>query len=321
MENTVNIALASDERYSVGLLVTAVSISINASKDCNLLFLIVDGGLRDETYLHVVECVTKFHSNVRFRRHKLTGREFCDYPSWRGNALTYARYLVPDLLYDCDYAIYSDVDTLWEADVCELWGLRNPNVAIWGAHDELAINSEAKWWSDHGLLYDDVRYFNAGVVMMNLDWFRRETISKKCGDFICDHPDVLYPDQCALNYVLQENCVIVPDKWMRFTWCTRKGDGMLGVVFHFASDLPWIRDHWFLPISDSVLRWFKVLSVCEDVSVRVAMRMYLSRWEIVRGRFVYLMVNSIFSGVCGKILKCLGRDESWVLVQKICTPL
>ena len=164
----INVAFASNEAYSQGLLISLSSMAMFVSKEATLNVYIIDGGMLDSTYDNLVLKVSKFHKNITFSRYVLSGSDTQGFPLWRGNTLTYARYKLPELLKDEEYVIYSDVDTLWLANVEELWRQRTPRYAVLGVHDELAIKSEPEWWEKHGYEYKDEKYFNAGILLMNL---------------------------------------------------------------------------------------------------------------------------------------------------------
>lgn len=46
-------------------------------------------------------------------------------------------------------------------------------------------------------------YFNAGMMYINLDYWRRYNVGKRCIDYLLAHPNIPMPDQDALNVVLR----------------------------------------------------------------------------------------------------------------------
>ena len=54
MNTCIEIALASNEGYVCGLVVTAGSIALNANRSVSLHFNILDCGIKDATYEDVV---------------------------------------------------------------------------------------------------------------------------------------------------------------------------------------------------------------------------------------------------------------------------
>lgn len=65
---------------------------------------------------------------------------------------TYARLLLPDLLSDVTYVIYTDVDILWLADIAELWDSIDED-AIMHISPGGSPPKELKWFSDPCLDY------------------------------------------------------------------------------------------------------------------------------------------------------------------------
>ena len=57
-------------------------------------------------------------------------------------------------------------------------------------------------------------YFNAGVMMVNLDYWREHHILDKCVHYIQTYPERLHlNDQDVLNVVLHDQKIFIPFKW------------------------------------------------------------------------------------------------------------
>lgn len=273
-ENSViEIAMPSDQNYFPGLLVTAYSLAKHAKADAALSFNILDGGIKDDSFSLLRESVCKVHANSSFRRFKINEQDFSAFPDWKGNKMTYVRYLLPTFLKDCPFVIYADSDCLWLADVAEIWNRRDKNIILQGVYDGWGEKSERAWFEARGLNYSGDKYFCNGLILMNLDLFREEHIIEKCTSFSTNYPDAQYADQSAFNHVIGRRARLLPSLYNVFTRdLTLKGISA-PVVLHFANDIPW-RDQYapniFLP--PYKLLWIKYYAEARGKSFEWACR-------------------------------------------------
>lgn len=111
------------------------------------------------------------------------------------------RLLIADLLpKDIDKALYIDADVIISGSLHPLSEYRfKKNIGI-------AVVKDAVRYEDYERLNIDPHthfYFNAGVSLINLDFWRENGIGEKCLDLICTSKEVAFmPDQDALNIVL-----------------------------------------------------------------------------------------------------------------------
>lgn len=127
------------------------------------------------------------------------------------------RLLAPDLLppdierviyLDCDITVDTDLMPLWETD---LGGM--PCGAVTeeeGPDSDLILNLSTIIPE----LYPMERYFNSGVLLMNLRMFRTKQLHAKALRYIKEIGNILQcPDQDALNIVLSQQCRPLSLKW------------------------------------------------------------------------------------------------------------
>lgn len=314
----IQVALASDDGYVCGLIVTAASMAINVSKDAFIHFNVLDCGISDKSYDEICNRVMTCNPNVDFRRHYITEDMMSTMPKWHGGKATYARLFLPDLLPECDHVVYCDVDFLWVGDISELWSLRDDAVAMIGVHDagELTLQSEEKWHLSHGLGFDKSSYFCAGLSFMNLNLFRERDISKKTIEFIEKYPDVQYPDQAALNYVLRGQVKLVDRKWQQFSGLLISEDAQNLCTIHYAGDTPWKRRYVTQMLTDVVLLWHSYYAKVYNITAWKSLRRFYpiasiiyrrSLWHCCRVGFlrgvITTMLNLVGKKMCAEYLK------------------
>ncbi|MFB5085887.1 glycosyltransferase family 8 protein [Psychrobacillus sp. PGGUH221] len=123
---------------------------------------------------------------------------------------TYYRILIPYLLNNSiQKVIYLDSDMVICKNIRELWSYDIQKRAI-GA----VIDLQGKGRMEELRIPDDYSYFNAGVLIINLQYWRENNISEKVIDFIKLNPEKLkYWDQDALNAILYDKFYYLPYCW------------------------------------------------------------------------------------------------------------
>lgn len=235
----IQVALAADQRYFPGLLVTAVTIAAYAQPKCRLQFHILDGGIYDSDFENLERLILMNHPAARMNRVRVEAECFSGYRTYHGSLMTYARLMLPRLLGDCDFVIYCDVDFVWLADIAELWALRNENLYCQGVRDMdeenlSAVHGDVEYLRRAGYGVTNETYICAGLELLNLRKMRSDEIDSKMLTFLNDHPDNLLNDQSAINAVAYERIGILDPRWMTFCWKLRGGQ-VNGRVIHFAN--------------------------------------------------------------------------------------
>lgn len=273
-KDCIEIAMAANQAYARGLFVTAASIVMSTNKDMRLSFNILDGGI-DATFIQwMTKRLNELRSGVSIRFFKISDTQFEKFPAWRGNKMTYARFLLPELLPAEEFVVYCDVDMCWRADVSGLWRVKDPNYVLMAVKDPFidTIASHNEWAIKNGLGKRDNNYFCAGMLVMNLELFRTRNVIKKVYDFLERHPDVPFPDQDALNYTVGEETCLVDDKWMKFSCLLGKLDSHACVVIHYVNDAPWVKTTMLTSITDARFVWYWTFAKACGKSILWALR-------------------------------------------------
>jgi lipopolysaccharide biosynthesis glycosyltransferase len=175
---------------------------------------------------------------------------------------TYLRLEVPFVLPDESVALYIDADVLILADLVPLLTTDLQSNFVGAVRDSLSPTvGQAMMadWSELGV-DDDREYFNAGVMLMNLEAWREHDISKRCHACLLDYPNYFsHPDQDAINYVLRDSWLRLDRRWnvfpasalLRIGWLAFEDDGtrqrellndeQRAMILHYAGPKPWLR--------------------------------------------------------------------------------
>lgn len=206
----VCVALAADEKYALPLAVAVRSLADNFGGGRQLTVYVLDGGFTLSTKRNLRR---SWPAEVDVRFVAAAPKRLANLPVPGNDAVNsylnrsmYLRLLIPDLLpSECGKALYLDADTLTVADITALWDVELRGYPV-GAVSDPYIPVVSHQLALHNYkelnLAPDAKYFNSGVLLMNLDVWRAEDLSDRVIDYLASHEDLYLPDQEALNAVL-----------------------------------------------------------------------------------------------------------------------
>lgn len=125
----------------------------------------------------------------------------------------YVRYLLPNLLPDSDKVLYLDADILVTGGLARLYDLDIDDYFAAGVRDIGISKAQFKdYLKELGL--GNENYFNSGVLLLNLDYLRRNDIVNKLFSKTKELNDSLrHPDQDVINIVFRNKIKEVANKW------------------------------------------------------------------------------------------------------------
>lgn len=123
----------------------------------------------------------------------------------------YYRLLLADILPETVHKVlYLDADIIVRHDLKELYNTDIDEVAIAGVTEPDGIDGSCSRL-DYPL---SLGYFNSGVLLFNLDYFRKNNVTEALINFIKGNPEKLgCPDQDTLNFVLRNEKKMLPLKY------------------------------------------------------------------------------------------------------------
>ena len=237
------IACAADDRYVQPLAVMLQSVLTNLSSDRTITAYIIDGGIEPGHK----QALTKSWYLPRASVHWLSARasSLSGLPLWgRMPVATYYKLLVPELLpgalhrviwLDCDLVVNGDLAQLWDRDLAGRHALavQDPAVPFVSSQNGVAHHEQLG-------LPSDAKYFNAGVMVVNLDLWRRDDIPGHVLEYLRRYGDaVVFLDQEGLNAVLAGKWGELDPRWNCMS-CVRRPLNDPWIV-HFTGNLkPWV---------------------------------------------------------------------------------
>lgn len=126
----------------------------------------------------------------------------------------YYRLLIPELFPQYDKALYMDCDTVLLTDVAELYNIDIGNNYI-GAVADQAVSAVPEFceYTKNALGIDGKRYFNSGVIVMNLQQFRAVRFYEKFGLVLRSYNFIIAPDQDVLNLICKDKVFYYDSGW------------------------------------------------------------------------------------------------------------
>lgn len=249
--NPIVVVCSADRSYLRPLGVTLVSLLANVDRARPLVIHVIDRQIQNADRELLERSLGDRAVSVCW--HSPDRRGLVGVPLWgRMSISVYDKLLIADLVpADIDRALWLDSDTLVLADVAPLWDRGLGRHMLLAAQDSLVplVSSQfgVAGYRDLGLR-PDAKYFNTGVMLMNLDEWRQRRVSERAVDYLKKYAnEVSFWDQEGLNAVLAGEWGELEPAW---NWSVNVGrvggdrvtNGAARII-HFNGNLkPWIYD-------------------------------------------------------------------------------
>ena len=250
MENNLEVIpifFAVDDVYSPFLAVTLQSLIENASKNYYYSIKILYTNMQEENK----KKLAKYESeNVKIEfvdlnyyikkiQDKLYTRDYY-------TITTYFRLFIPSLYPQYDKAIYLDGDIVVLGDISELYNTNMGDNLIAAAPDDVIQNTKVfQEYAEKVVGVADYRnYFNAGVLLMNLDELRKFDFLDKFLYLLETVKFSVAQDQDYLNRLCKGRTKIISIAWDRMPMPTDKiSDDEIKLIHYNLAYKPWHFDN------------------------------------------------------------------------------
>lgn len=183
----------------------------------------------------------EFRVSDRFEDIRMSKKLMMDdrQPLWL-NDYCYLRLFVSSVCHDYDKAIYMDVDILAMRDIQPLldFPMHRPFTALYEG-----MASQRRWCGNI-----DLSYFNDGVFITDLNWWRENNMEDQLADWITNNPPTNHSEQDVLNKFFGDSFYPLPNTFNFFRWHTdpmtvpepQRPDFPEPLLLHFlAISKPW----------------------------------------------------------------------------------
>ena len=193
-ESPVNVVFGSDKGYIAHLAVALCSLFDN-NRDLKLNVFVLNSDIDPSSWKKIQSIAERYGQtlvDLKVSETDLAGLV----TTWHFTLATYYRLFIPEKL-NFDRVLYLDVDVLVNGSIAELYhtdmgdsfllAVREPN---FDRHEQLEMSKDAK-------------YFNAGMMVINLDKWRRERLKENVIAIVKRKPEsMVFSDQCGINSIV-----------------------------------------------------------------------------------------------------------------------
>ncbi len=238
----MNIVFSSDKNYAQLVGVALCSIFENKKGNYQIDIYILDGGILEDDIKKFSVLEKKYNFKINYI--KMDNSLFSGFYT-RGpyTGANYYRVIIPKILPSLSKVLYIDADMVILDDLYELY---NTNIEdyLFAATEDLYMPK-----SKHDILNipKDEKYFNSGILLMNLDKCRDMNVPQILLNFVKENPPekLQYFDQDALNAKFSDLFVELEPKYNFITLTMNKGNADNFIkkneikIIHYAGEKPW----------------------------------------------------------------------------------
>jgi lipopolysaccharide biosynthesis glycosyltransferase len=213
LPSPINVAFAADDNYAQHLAVAIASLLENSKAHTSPIEIFVLCYELAPVNRRRISGLVGLRDNSRIEFVSISPEEFaaCPIVFKEYSVATYYRLRLPSLFPNLEKMIYLDSDLVVQCDIRELWSCAETTTFLKAVEEPVIFNLERL--STLGL-DESKRYFNAGVLCLNLEKMRAEDFENRCFDFINRHSDkIKYVDQDVLNAVCGGNWEALSPKY------------------------------------------------------------------------------------------------------------
>ena len=224
---------AADENYVRPLAVVLHSAVQNLRADSQLQVILMDGGISESSWMGLKETLVDLPIEIHVikpDRDEISDLSISHHITHTAYLRLLAGRLLPETI---DRVIYLDSDVLVQDDLTKLWELpvnddyclavpdiacpyvsaKTADVNFKKSCPYMAALSPIANWRELGLR-GEASYFNSGVMVLNLERWRRENIEVELLACLRDNPRHVWCwDQYALNVVFADQWSALPARW------------------------------------------------------------------------------------------------------------
>lgn len=212
--STINLVFASDNNYAQHTAVAMTSILLNTKNPQKIKYFLIDDEINTDNRVKIKETVEKLSGQIEFVKIKNNKLADC-YVSGELSRASYFRLDIANILpsdikkiiyLDCDLLVYDDLEKMWNLD---MHGYPIAATCDLGIMASERIRKQKNRFI--GLPFN-APYFNAGVLMMDLEQWRKKDFAK---DIIALAVNNKFPnhDQDALNKFFMGRWQEIPLRW------------------------------------------------------------------------------------------------------------
>lgn len=310
-QKVIPIFFATDDNYMPFLEVSLRSLIANASKEYKYIVHVLNSGLKKEN-IELVKRLENENFTIDFCdvsesiqpiRNKLKNLYHFGLAAWY-------RLFIQSLFPQYDKVLYLDCDIIVLGDISKLYNTQLGNNLV--AAIECNIIRLDPVFSEYTKEFCGIhqsKYFNSGILVMNLKEFRKDNIEDRFIYLINKYNfDVIDPDQAYLNVLTHGKIKYLPNGWNKEAVPTPL-EGKLNIVHYALYKKPWqyddvIDSEYFWHYASQSPFYEQIKSIKENFNDEMRAKKEKANIDILEHATRVIKSEKTF-------VKCLANDINW----------
>lgn len=216
IDQPIAIICAADDNYSMPVAATLHSTLVNMKSKRNVNLYIIDAGISRRNKRKIAQSIPLTRASLNWLKpQKALSKNM---PISQSITIaSYYRLLIPSFLPSLTKAIYLDSDLIVRGNLEELWNLNIEDNYVLAAQDLGApyVSSSRGLMNYQELgIPADYKYFNSGVLVINIKKWLEADISNKIFEYIAQNKEFIrWHDQDAMNAILAGQWGELDPRW------------------------------------------------------------------------------------------------------------
>ena len=233
---------AADENYMPYLAVALAALKAARSNDYEYrIHVLYSGELNGAAKKVKGMAEENFHIYFEDVEAKVDAIRDCMHCRDYYTSAIFYRLMIPEMFPEYDKVLYMDCDTVALADVGKLYSIDIGENYIGAAPDQaVAAVPEFRAYTRYALGIPASRYFNSGVIVMNLKKFREIGFYGKFCEMLRSYDFTIAPDQDVLNLICKDKVHYYGGEWNQMPIGKRKTPPKL--IHYNLAMKPWHYD-------------------------------------------------------------------------------
>lgn len=255
----VPVFFACDSNYLPYLSVAVSSLADNASPDREYRIYVLSDGISSGDAGRIMR-LQRENIHIEFINAAAKTAPLAEHLSLRDyyTLSIYYRIFIPDMFPQYDKAVYLDADVAVLSDIADMYDTEMGSCLVGAVPDAIIAGyPEYAEYAEQAVGVPFYRYFNSGVLLMNLAQMRREHIEEKFAGMLRRYGfDTICPDQDYLNVICRDRVLYLDAGWNKMS-LDRSYPGVPHLVHYNMFWKPW----HYRRVAYSEFFW-KYASVC-----------------------------------------------------------
>lgn len=318
----INIFFACDDNYIPFLASTLQSLKTYCDKQRDYKIIILNSGIKKENIDKIKRAYNSNNFDIIFFdmtcyleeiNNRLHTRDYY-------SKTTYYRLFIPSLFPDLNKALYLDSDIILKGDVSQLYDISLGKNLVGAVHDSFVdLFKELTQYVENKVgVKPYTKYFNAGVLLMNLKEMRAFNFKDKFIELLSRVKFDIAQDQDYLNALCQGRVKIIDLNWNFMPLENTVKDENIKLI-HFNLDYkPWQKDG--ILYSDLFWNFASQTEFYDDIK-RIKIKFDLAKIEKAKSQTDNFIKNALNQAIDSEENQRIAKVIKDIKEKKECQPL